>query len=165
MDALNYLQKMIDLASEGELQGIWFWASLYMLVVCSFSTYFQIRTRFWASTQGKLHKLGIETFGNTNELSEQQYQGKALYSYTVDGETYQGKRISPWVIVTNYNARALLAKQTSGVHVTSQNEVTVFYNPKKPQKSFLLKANKLGIVVTFVTAIVPLLSYLGRFYT
>lgn len=164
MDVISYLQQMLYLASEGNLQGVWFWAAFYILLVCLYSTYFQIQTRFWASTHGTLLKLGAETFGSTNDLSEQQYQGNALYSYTVNGKTYKGSRISPWAFVTNHNAKSLLLKQQTGIKISAQNSVTVFFNPKKPKKSFLLKANKFGVVVTLITAIVPFLSYIGRFH-
>jgi len=90
MDIMNYFQQMVDLASEGELQGIWFWASCYMLVVCLYSAYFQIRTRFWATTVGNIHNLGLKKLGISNDFSEQQYRGKALYSYSVNGQTYEG---------------------------------------------------------------------------
>jgi len=164
MDVLSYLQQMFDLALEGKLQGVWFWASFYTLVVCLYSTYFQIQTRFWASTHGKLHELGVERFGSANERSEQQYHGKALYSYHIKGKTYHGTRISPWLFVTNYNAKDLLAKQQAGIDRPTQSSVTVYYNPKKPKKSFLLKANKFGISVTLIIAIAPFLSYIGRFH-
>ena len=164
MDILNYFQQMVDLASEGELQGIWFWASCYMLVVCLYSAYFQIRTRFWATTVGTIHSLGLKKFGISNDLSEQQYRGKALYSYSVNGQTYEGTRISPWVFVTNYNAKGLLLKQQAGIDMPTKDTVTVYYNPKKPQKSFLLKASKFGILVTLISAVAPFLGYVSRFY-
>ncbi|APD85033.1 hypothetical protein BM527_02405 [Alteromonas sp. Mex14] len=164
MDILNYFQQMVDLASEGELQGIWFWASCYMLVVCLYSAYFQIRTRFWATTVGNIHNLGLKKFGISNDLSEQQYRGKALYSYSVNGQTYEGTRISPWVFVTNYNAKGLLLRQQAGIDMPTKDTVTVYYNPKKPQKSFLLKASKFGILVTLTSAVAPFLGYVSRFY-
>ena len=164
MDILNYFQQMVDLASEGELQGIWFWASCYMLVVCLYSAYFQIRTRFWATTVGNIHNLGLKKFGISNDLSEQQYRGKALYSYSVNGQTYEGTRISPWVFVTNYNAKGLLLKQQAGIDMPTKDTVTVYYNPKKPQKSFLLKASKFGILVTLTSAVAPFLGYVSRYY-
>lgn len=164
MDILNYFQQMVDLASEGELQGIWFWASCYMLVVCLYSAYFQIRTRFWATTVGNIHNLGLKKFGISNDLSEQQYRGKALYSYSVNGQTYEGTRISPWVFVTNYNAKGLLLKQLAGIDMPTKDTVTVYYNPNKPQKSFLLKASKFGILVTLTSAVAPFLGYVSRFY-
>ena len=164
MDILNYFQQMVDLASDGELQGIWFWASCYMLVVCLYSAYFQIRTRFWATTVGNIHNLGLKKFGISNDLSEQQYRGKALYSYSVNGQTYEGTRISPWVFVTNYNAKGLLLKQQTGIDMPTKDTVTVYYNPNKPQKSFLLKASKFGILVTLISAVAPFLGYVSRFY-
>lgn len=164
MDILNYFQQMVDLASEGELQGVWFWASCYMLVVCLYSAYFQIRTRFWATTVGNIHNLGLKKFGISNDLSEQQYRGKALYSYSVNGQTYEGTRISPWVFVTNYNAKGLLLKQLAGIDMPTKDTVTVYYNPNKPQKSFLLKASKFGILVTLISAVAPFLGYVSRFY-
>ena len=164
MDIVNYLQQMFDLASEGELQGIWFWASCYMLVVCLYSMFFQIPTRFWASTVGTIHSLGLKEFGSSNELSEQQYRGNALYSYHVNDQAYEGTRISPWVFVTNHNAKGILRKQLSGIKMPTKDTVVVYYNPNKPKKSFLIKANRFGIVITFIVAVAPFLSYVGRFH-
>ena len=135
-----------------------------MLVVCLYSAYFQIRTRFWATTVGNIHNLGLKKFDISNDLSEQQYRGKALYSYSVNGQTYEGTRISPWVFVTNYNAKGLLLKQQAGIDMPTKDTVTVYYNPKKPQKSFLLKASKFGILVTLISAVAPFLGYVSRFY-
>lgn len=164
MDILNYFQQMVELASEGELQGIWFWASCYTLVVCLYSAYFQIQTRFWASTVGKIHSLGLKNFSTSNDLSEQQYRGKALYSYNVNGQTYEGTRISPWLFVTNYNAKGLLIKQQAGIDMPTKDTVIIYYNPNNPKKSFLLKANKFGILVTLTIAVAPFVGYVSRFH-
>ena len=110
MDILNHSQQMFRLATEGQTQGVFYWAAMYAFLVCSYSLWFQIRTRRWPSTTGMLEELGIKKFGATVNLpSNQEYVGKALYTYSVSGTQYEGSRISPWVIVVSHNARFLLA--------------------------------------------------------
>ncbi len=151
---------MFELAAEGEPQGIWFWASIYILLVCFYSLWFQLRTRSWPSTRGELLQLGAEKFGAGDwATSSQDYVGKALYTYSVAERQYQGSRISPWVFVASHNARFLLEKQLSGIQACSDGGVKVYYNPRNPRKSYLVVAGPIGIVVTLLLGISPLVFY------
>ncbi len=156
---------MWQLASDGDIQGVWFWGALYTLLVCSYSLYFQIRTRYWPSVSGQLNSLEIEKFG-TNEklLYEQDYQSMALYTYHVNGVEYTGKRVSPWVIVASHNARFILAKQHAAIHHLPNANIKVFYNPNNPKKSFLVIASRTGIAITLAVAVLPLITFYWRFY-
>ncbi len=128
---------MWQLAIQGETQGVWFYAALYTLAVCSYSLFFQIRTRKWPNVAGQLNSLGVVKFGGTEtSLSEQDYRSKALYTYHVDGVVYEGKRVSPWVVVASHNARFVLDKQHAAIEHLPNGSVKVFYNPHNPKKAF-----------------------------
>ena len=51
---LDYLQTMFDLALRKELQGLHFWATVYVLVVLLGTLWHVLRVRRWPSTQGQL---------------------------------------------------------------------------------------------------------------
>ena len=157
---INYLQDMWQLASEGERQGVFFFASVYTFLVLGYSFYRQRLTLQWPATRGVLHSARLARFGGPEwQLSDQDYRTDALYEYTVAGETYQGKRVSPWVIVASHNARFILQRQLNKIDRHEDGQVTVFYDPKRPAKSFLIKPGKVGMIFTAALAIAPLLLY------
>ena len=165
MELIIYFQEMWQLAIQGQTQGIWFWAALYTFVVCVFSLIFQIRTRYWPSTQGELAEFGVEKFGATDWVkSNQDYVSKALYKYNVSGVAYDGTRISPWIFVVSHNARFVLERQMSSIQRFPDGKVKVFYNPNNPKKSFLIIAGKIGICITLLISVLPLISFYCKYY-
>ena len=160
-----YFQDMWQLAIQGETQGVWFWAAIYTLIVCTYSLVFQIRTRYWPSTLGELNDIRVKRFGPKVLITYQQdYTSKALYQYEVSGVTYEGTRISPWVFVASHNARFVLEKQMASVQRTTDGKVKVFYNPKNPQKSYLIIAGRMGIAITLLISALPLISFYFKYY-
>lgn len=162
---MHFLFEMWSLAIEGEEKGIWFFCALYTFIVCSYSLFFQIRTRFWPYSYGVLAHTSVKKFGGPEWVrSEQNYTADALYHYCVDGKNYEGKRVSPWVMSASHNARFILKKQLNSIETNQNGEVKVFYNPKNPRKSFLIIANKPGIAITFAISLVPFIAYAIKFY-
>jgi hypothetical protein len=165
MQLSNYVQQMWQLALNGETQGVWFWAAMYTLAVCGHSLIFQLRTRSWPFTTGELVVAEVETFGATAPVkSNQDYLSKALYQFTVSGVNYEGTRISPWVFVASHNARAILKKQMSAIYRYPDGKVKVFYNPGKPQKSFLIVAGRVGIFITLLVAVLPFAAFYLKYH-
>ena len=124
----------------------------------------QIRMSLWPSVSGRLETLGLRKFGGGEwALSNQEYTGDALYTYRVEGKEYAGKRISPWVVVASHNLRSILHLQQKGVEVRPGNEVTVYFNPGRPQKSFLVRTGPVSQIVTALIGIGPLLFYLAKY--
>jgi len=163
--AMIYLQDMWQLAIQGQTQGIWFGAALYALVVCGYSMIFQIRTRYWPFTLGELSEFGVEKFGATDRIkSNQEYASNALYKYDVSGVVYNGTRISPWIFVVSQNARFVLKKQMSSIQRRPDRKVKVFYNPNKPEKSYLIVAGKAGIFMTLLASTLPLISFYFKYH-
>lgn len=92
--------------------------------------------------------------------ADKSYATDAIYEYQVDGQTHQGKKVSPWVMVATHNARFVLQKQLRRIAVGPGNEVCVYYNPNKPSQAVLIKPSNLGIAVTVLFALFPLALYL-----
>lgn len=160
-----YCTEMWQLAAGGHVQGIWFWVGLYTLIVCSYSVIFQLRTRCWPSVEGQLAELGVEKFGATDLIkSDQDYISNALYTFNVSGVDYDGTRISPWIFVASHNAKFVLEKQMSSIQRLPNGKVKVFYNPKKPQKSYLIIAGKVGLCITLLIAVLPLILFYNKYY-
>ena len=162
---IEYFHEMYLMAIAGEKQGILFWICLYALVIVGYSVIFQFRVRKWPSTNGILIQSGIKKFGYTEwSTSDKQYRVDALYRYTVEGEEYQGKRISPWLIIVSHNARFVLRKQLAGIKRNPGDTVEVIYNPKNPHKSYLIRPSVVGLLVTICITIAPMMLYLQSYH-
>jgi len=165
IELTNYFQDMWQLAIQGQTQGIWFGAALYVLIVCGYSLIFQIRTRYWPSIAGELVDFGVKKFGPTDRVkSDQQYVSKALYTYVVSGVAYEGTRVSPWIFIVSLNARFILKKHMSYIQRLPDGKVKVFYNPGNPKKSYLIIAGKAGIFITLVICALPIVSYYFKYH-
>lgn len=157
---LDYIMEMFDLAVDGDKQGFMFFVCLYALVVCSYSVFFQLRVARWPETKGALLQNGVSKIGGTDPVrSNQEYVASALYEYVVDGTRYQGKRVSPWVMVASNNAKFLLEKQMRRIYRYADGGVSVFFNPNNPKKSYLIKPDRVGGVFTLSLAVGPMLLY------
>ena len=162
---IDYFGEMSGLAAEGHRQGIFFFASFYTLLMLTYSVIYQLRITSWPSANGVLVKAGVEQFGATDWVkANQDYVASSLYEYSVDGTAYQGSRVSPWVIVASHNARFVLKKQMSNIKQNADGSVEVFFNPKKPKKSFLIKPGRVGLSVTFALAVTPFLLYWAEYH-
>jgi len=96
--------------------------------------------------------------------SDQNYASKALYNYEVSGVNYEGARVSPWLMLVSYNLRFIIEKQMSYIQRSSDGKVKVFYNPNNPKKSFLIIAGKMGIGITLIISVLPLISFYYKYH-
>lgn len=156
---MEYFTTMWEMAAAGEKQGVMFFIALYCLLVMSVSLYGQWRMRQWPSTMGRLINSGTRVFG-AHDLSpsDTQYTATALYEFNVYGQSYRGKRVSPWIFVTNQNARSILEHQLNSID-RQGDRVRIFYNPSNPKKSTLLQPGWFGICISVAIWIGPLVSY------
>ena len=160
---LGYLQRMLDLALHKELQGIHFWATLYVLIVLIGSLWHALRVRGWPQVEGQLLSLGIRPLG-TPDLStrDQDYVPSALYRYQVDGQSYEGREISIWKMSASgllKNAANLLPRQ---VRPGETGKVVVYYNPSRPKKSLLLRPGWASICVLSALIVCTAAFYIWR---
>ena len=160
----NYTRDSTEYSGYGTRMIRWlivlFFVTLYCILVAGYSVFFQLRIRRWPSTNGTLSDRSVKVLTRHANHSERDYRASALYEYSVDGKTYQGHRVSSWIVVASHNARFLLHRQLNGIQTLGQDGVVVFYNPAKPAKSYLIKPGLLGLLVTVAVAIVPVCWYL-----
>ncbi|MGB1261642.1 MAG: DUF3592 domain-containing protein [Cognaticolwellia sp.] len=160
MIIVDYLNDIWQLAIQGDRQGIFFFAALYTLLLLSYSLIYQLRVRSWPQVKGELLNATLERFGAGHIVkAEQTYAASALYQYVVDGEQYQGSRISSWLILASHNVTFVLKKQLAGIEKYPDGGVKVFFNPKSPKKSFLIKPGLMGVAITIFLALVPAVLY------
>jgi len=156
---------MWALAFEGDKQGILFFVVVYAFIVCLYSFFRQVLIRQWPVEKGLLQSASVEKWGVTElVLSDHDYKVDSLYEYHVSDKSYQGKRISPWIIIASHNARFLLKKQLNSVQKNEDGTVNVFYNPKNPEKSYLVKPGIFGMAITLVIAVLPSLLYSYEYF-
>jgi len=144
---------MFDLALRKELQGIHFWATLYVFVVLASSLWHAFRVRAWPHVNGELLRLGIRPLGSPDaSTTNQDYVPSALYRYQVNGQWYRGQEISMWKMSASgvlKNAATILPKQ---VRTDESGKVVVYYNPRRPKKSLLLRPG--WVSITFLSALI-----------
>lgn len=157
---IDYLSLMWDSAIHGQAQGIAFFASLYALLLLSYSGVYQLRVRSWPSAKGIVINAAPRKVGGTESVtSNQEYTASALYVFDVGDTAYHGHRVSPWIVVASHNARFVLVKQLRHIRKYDDGTVDVFFNPKNPNKSFLVKPGNVGLAVTLALAVAPITFY------
>ncbi len=151
-------------ALEGDKQSLLLVAAVYMLLVCGYSVLYQVSMSRWQGVSGKLRHLSVELFGaRERALPNRQHYSDALYEYRVDGRLYENSKISPWVMVASHNVRFLLYRQLRKVAVGPEGKVTVYYNPRRPEKSILIKPGPVGQLITAALGIAPSVLYVSRY--
>ncbi len=160
----DYLVQMFHLAKEGETQGVFFWFSAYTFVILLFSLIKQINASSWPGVRGEMLDERIREFGFAFAPSDKDYRVKVEYRYSVDGQEYTGKRLSPWVFVTNNNAAFILHKQMEGIEKLEGASVKVFYNPRNPAKSFLILPGRTGMIITALLSVTLPFFYWLKYY-
>lgn len=165
MEPVGYIEMMWNLALQGQAQGIFFWVALYVFLVLLYSLIYQIKVASWPTVPGDLIHSGTRKFGSTEwAKSDQEYVASALYSYVVHGKEYQGHRVSPWVIVASHNMKFILDKQIKLIQKHPNGKVPVFYNPKRPEKSFLIIPGAKSQITTAILAVIPFAMYIFKYY-
>lgn len=166
MRAVDYLRSMSERALEGDGQALFFFAALYLAFVLTLSLVLQIRARGWPETTGELLEGRVRKWGGTEWVkSEQDYVLSVLYRYEVDGVEYVGKKMSSWVVVASHNARHVLDHQLRKVRFDDNNRLIVYYNPRNPAKSLLVKPGLLGLSITAIIGYLPGLLYVFLYHT
>ena len=157
MELIESLEQAVAAAQAGRFEGVFALLFFALGFACLYSIVYQLRIRSWPRTPGQLLKADTRKFGGTKLVpAETDYINSVAYKYAVGGEDYFGKRFSPWVVVASHNLKFLVEKQLEGFQ--EGQTVSVYYNPRKPAKSFLKLPGIVGILVTAVSA-------LGCFFT
>ena len=162
---LDYLQTMFDLALRKELQGLHFWATVYVLVVLLGTVWHVLRVRRWPSTQGQLLRLGVRKFaGPALNPADQAYVPDALYAYEVAGRAYQGRELSVWKVSASGILRGAAGLLPARVKADAAGRVPVYYHPKRPHKSLLLRPGVATVVSVWLLMALVAGFYLWRWW-
>ena len=57
-----------------------------------------------------------------------------------------------------------ISKKIQRNQINNNLKVKVFYNPRNPAKSFLIKPSKIGFFITLLCAVLPVIYYINRFH-
>ena len=152
---LNDLDSFFAAVFAGDEQAIILLVVIYAALVGLVGLAVCLRIRSWPAASGVLLSSGLETWGAAQRSDEQDYEAVVRYRYSVDGEAFEGKRLSPTYMIASSNLRFLLNWQMSGITRRGADKVDVFYNPAKPEKSFLIKP---GIIMLCFLAAITLIS-------
>ena len=137
---MEYIADMWSLVITGQKQGFFFFISWYVFVLLKLLGIFQCKTSPWPGTEGVLLKADLKKWGaNEWGTSNQDYSTEALYTYRVNHKTYEGTRVSPWIMIVSHNAQSILKNQLKGIQENPDGTVKIYFNPAKPQQSYLIQ--------------------------
>lgn len=162
----HYFEDRARSILEGDPQGIFFCVSIYTFVLLMISFIYQLRILRWPKVIGQLHGLDITEWGvKERQRSNQMYEATSSYSYSVNGVEYESNRVSPWYVLASRNARFLLEAQLNSITGISDGRVGIYYDPKNPKKSYLIKPGRFGILTTLVISVAPIILYVLKYHT
>ncbi|MEM7294770.1 MAG: DUF3592 domain-containing protein [Pseudomonadota bacterium] len=157
------IHTVLSRAMEGDADSILLIFAVYIVLVCKYSLIYQLRVMRWPSTRGNLLYSRVEhVSGFKWNIPEKQYAADALYEYKVNGETYRGRKVSPWAMVTSHNVRFILERQLRQIEVGDDGTVKVYYNARKPARALLIKPGVPGLVITVALGLAPMALYVLR---
>ncbi|WP_120499633.1 DUF3592 domain-containing protein [Roseovarius sp. EL26] len=133
-----------DLLS-GERYAVLSTCIAYVLLMGIISIIGCLRVRRWPHTTGILTEDGVSSFGSG---SDRMHAARVRYEYSVDSTPYTGKRLSPFIV--HATGTRMAEWQKGGIQRHGGNHVTVFYNPARPHKSYLILPTLIGIIGVFV---------------
>lgn len=104
----------------------------YAVLTIMYSVWFVVSTRQWPYTEGKLIRADAKGVrvgrGSTVDVE---------YTYELAGVEYTGRRLSPLIFARGMS-KSFVNKQIKQIQYCENGSIKVFYNPKKPQKSYLV---------------------------
>ena len=105
---------------------------LYALVVTLYIYLFTKKLKKWPYVLGELAEISIGPTPGIRTVA-----GRVRYTYEVNGVVYKGKRLSPFTV--SGHVRNIISKQMAKIEYVPKDQVKVFYNPKNPSKSYLVR--------------------------
>ena len=105
---------------------------LYALVVTLYIYLFTKKLKKWPYVLGELAEISIVPTYEIRTVA-----GRVRYTYEVNGVVYKGKRLSPWSVTGH--VKNIISRQMAKIEYVSNDQVKVFYNPKNPSKSYLIR--------------------------
>ena len=137
---------------DGERYAVLSVCIAYALLIGIISITACLRIRRWPHTIGTLTEDGISGFGSS---SDRMHTARVRYEYSVNGTPYTGKRLSPFIV---YATGTRMAEwQKNGIKRHGPDRVTVFYNPARPNKSYLIIPTLTGISGLFLLIMIAVI--------
>lgn len=127
------MQEVWNDLSNGENYAVIAACMVYLLLMGGISITVCLRIRRWPHTVGTLTEDGVSSIGS---YDERMHAARVRYDYVVNGITYKGKRLSPFYM--RATGTKLAEWQKGGIERHGGDRVTVFYNPARPHKSYLI---------------------------
>lgn len=155
------MDKLIEHLKNGDPETWFLLFVLYCIATGSYGFIYCLRISRWPSVIGELTQKEIELMSPSAVTSDQNYSTQLTYLFKVDGEEYRGHRLSPFIIIVSYNLRFFLRLQMKHVEVSDDGKVRVFYNPRRPEKSYIIPPGAIGY--TFIISFMLLLLILYLF--
>lgn len=131
---------------DGERYAILATCLAYVFVIGIMSIIGCLRIRRWPHTIGTLVEDGVST--SIGSPSERMSSARVRYKYSVADTDYTGKRLSPFVVAAT--GTKIAEWQKRGIQKLGGDLVTVFYNPARPEKSYLIRPSLTGISGVFL---------------
>jgi hypothetical protein len=154
------MDKLIDQLKSGDPETWLFIFAIYCLALGGFALFYCLRIRRWSSVFGELKQTNVELLSTSTIITrDQNYFAQVSYTYNVDGKEYQGRRLSPFIIIASYNLRFLLRLQMKHVETRDDGRIRVFYNPQRPEKSYLIPPRTTGLITVISVMFLPLIMY------
>ena len=125
-------------------------ALAYFVFVGGYGTLTTYRMSRWPSVVGRLHELGVTAGVPSLLRDDQNFSGHARYTYTVDGTSYENDCLSPFYLTATRNLRFLIRWQLRFVDRVGLDGVRVYYNPKNPRKSHLVRVGVRSVALVSV---------------
>ncbi len=151
------MDKFIDQLKSGDPETWLFIFAIYCLVLGSYALFYCLRIRRWPSVFGGLKQSNFEFLSTSTSTRDQNYFAQVSYTYIVDGKEYQGRRLSPFIMIASHNLRFLLRLQMKHVETRDDGRVRIFYNPRRPEKSYLIPPRTTGLVAVISVMFLPLI--------
>ena len=139
------------------------WLLLFMLYSVAASAYgfiYCVRINKWPSVFGDLEQFEVDRLSPNMQISDQNYSAEVRYLYKVDGKEYTGHRLSPFLMMVSHNLQFILRLQMGYVETRKDGKVRVYYNPRRPQKSYLIPPGVIGYGFILAFMLIPLSLYL-----
>jgi hypothetical protein len=154
------MDKLIDQLKNGDTD-IWLLLfAAYCIVTGCYALFYCIRISRWPSVIGVFIQKEIAVWSSSAVTSDNNYFVQISYLFKVDGKEYRGHRLSPFIIIASHNLRFLLRLQMKHVDISDDGKVRVFYNPRRPEKSYLIPPSATGYIIIISFMFLPLIAYL-----
>lgn len=118
---------------DGERHAVLSVCITYILILAAWSIIGCLRVRRWPHTTGTLIE---DDFTFAGSAEDRMQSAKVRYEYTVNGVHFAGKRLSPFYV--SATGTKMAKWQKGGILRHGDDRVTVFYNPSRPHKAYLI---------------------------